>query len=131
MENQGNQKDSLFRQDGFGRWPLPPNGAGKHAPKPGGETFAIQGCGVQAYDVQQLADSPFQGHKDPNSWAKTTCATCFSTPILTALSSTTKKRQHRRVLGHDVVDGDDALRLKVHVEKTATYGLSTFDPIPF
>jgi hypothetical protein len=80
------------------------------------ETLSLQGMtSVQAYDGARAGRfNPLAGQRIPSSWEKTNCEICFSTLTSTVPWWTTKRKGNTvEYLGHDVVDGDDALRLKV------------------
>ncbi|MBI3476485.1 MAG: hypothetical protein HY010_12200 [Acidobacteria bacterium] len=80
------------------------------------ETFTIQGMtAVQAYDGSTAWQiQPFQGHKDPELMGEDDLRDMqldsdFDNPMV----DYKEKGNTVEYLGHDVVDGDDALRLKV------------------
>ena len=80
------------------------------------ETFALQGMtGVQAYDgTAGWQIQPFGGHKDPELMGEDDLRDLlldadFDGPLV----DYREKGNTVEYLGHDVVDGDDALRLKV------------------
>jgi hypothetical protein len=80
------------------------------------EMFTIQGLtAVQAYDGNAgWQIQPFQGHKDPQLMGEDDLRDIlldadFDGPLVDAK----EKGNTIEYLGHDVVDGDDALRLKV------------------
>jgi hypothetical protein len=80
------------------------------------ETFTIQGMtAVQAYDGSTAWQiQPFQGHKDPELMGEDDLRDMqldsdFDNPMV----DYKEKGNAVEYLGHDVVDGDDALRLKV------------------
>jgi hypothetical protein len=80
------------------------------------ETVSIQGMtAVQAYDgMTGWQIQPFQGHKDPELMGEDDMrgmirAADFDGPLV----DYKEKGNTVEYLGHDVVDGDDALRLKV------------------
>jgi hypothetical protein len=80
------------------------------------QTFSLQGMTqVQAYDGSAgWQIQPFQGHKDPELMGEDDLrdmqlASDFDTPLV----DYKEKGNTVEFLGHDVVDGDDALRLKV------------------
>jgi hypothetical protein len=80
------------------------------------ETFAIQGMtAVQAYDgVTAWQIQPFQGHKDPELMGEDDLRDMqLDSDFDGALVDYKEKGNTVEFLGHDVVDGDDALRLKV------------------
>ncbi len=80
------------------------------------ETFSLQGMtGVQAYDgTVGWQIQPFGGHKDPELMGEDDVRDLlldadFDGPLV----DYREKGNTVEYLGHDVVDGDDALRLKV------------------
>jgi len=80
------------------------------------ETFSLQGMtGVQAYDgTVGWQIQPFGGHKDPELMGEDDLRDLlldadFDGPLV----DYREKGNTVEYLGHDVVDGDDALRLKV------------------
>jgi hypothetical protein len=80
------------------------------------ETFSLQGMtGVQAYDgAVGWQIQPFGGHKDPELMGEDDLRDLlldadFDGPLV----DYREKGNTVEYLGHDVVDGDDALRLKV------------------
>jgi hypothetical protein len=80
------------------------------------ETFSLQGMtGVQAYDgTTGWQIQPFGGHKDPELMGEDDVRDLlrdadFDGPLV----DYREKGNTVEYLGHDVVDGDDALRLKV------------------
>ena len=80
------------------------------------ETFSLQGMtGVQAYDgTMGWQIQPFGGHKDPELMGEDDVRDLlrdadFDGPLV----DYREKGNTVEYLGHDVVDGDDALRLKV------------------
>lgn len=80
------------------------------------ETFSLQGMtGIQAYDGGTgWQIQPFQGHKDPELMGEDDLRDLlldadFDGPMV----DYKEKGNTVEFLGHDVVDGDDALRLKV------------------
>jgi hypothetical protein len=80
------------------------------------ETFSLQGMtGVQAYDgTAGWQIQPFGGHKDPELMGEDDLRDLlldadFDGPLV----DYREKGNTVEYLGHDVVDGDDALRLKV------------------
>jgi hypothetical protein len=80
------------------------------------ETFSIQGMtAVQAYDGSAgWQIQPFQGHKDPELMGEDDLRDMqldsdFDSPLV----DYKEKGNTVEYLGHDVIDGDDALRLKV------------------
>lgn len=80
------------------------------------ETFSLQGMtAVQAYDGSTgWQIQPFQGHKDPellgeNDLRDILLDADFDGPLV----DYKEKGNTVEYLGHDIVDGDDALRLKV------------------
>ena len=80
------------------------------------ETFSLQGMtGVQAYDgTVGWQIQPFGGHKDPELMGEDDVRSLlrdadFDGPLV----DYREKGNTVEYLGHDVVDGDDALRLKV------------------
>ena len=80
------------------------------------ETFSLQGMtGVQAYDgTVGWQIQPFGGHKDPELMGEDDVRDLlrdadFDGPLV----DYREKGNAVEYLGHDVVDGDDALRLKV------------------
>jgi hypothetical protein len=80
------------------------------------ETFSLQGMtAVQAYDgTTGWQIQPFQGHKDPelmgeNDLRDIQLDADFDGPLV----DYKEKGNTVEYLGHDIVDGDDALRLKV------------------
>ena len=80
------------------------------------ETFSLQGMtGVQAYDgTMGWQIQPFGGHKDPELMGEDDLRDLlrdadFDGPLV----DYREKGNTVEYLGHDVVDGDDALRLKV------------------
>jgi hypothetical protein len=80
------------------------------------ETFSLQGMtAVQAYDGSTAWQiQPFQGHKDPELMGEDDLRDMlldadFDGPLV----DYKEKGNTIEYLGHDVVDGDDALRLKV------------------
>ena len=80
------------------------------------ETFSLQGMtGVQAYDgTAGWQIQPFGGHKDPQLMGEDDLRDLlldadFDGPLV----DYREKGNTVEYLGHDVVDGDDALRLKV------------------
>ena len=80
------------------------------------ETFSLQGMtGVQAYDgTVGWQIQPFGGHKDPQLMGEDDLRDLlldadFDGPLV----DYREKGNTVEYLGHDVVDGDDALRLKV------------------
>ena len=80
------------------------------------ETFSLQGMtGVQAYDgTAGWQIQPFGGHKDPELMGEDDVRDLlrdadFDGPLV----DYREKGNTVEYLGHDVVDGDDALRLKV------------------
>lgn len=80
------------------------------------ETFSLQGMtAVQAYDgATGWQIQPFQGHKDPellgeNDLRDILLDSDFDGPMV----DYREKGNTVEYLGHDIVDGDDALRLKV------------------
>ena len=80
------------------------------------ETFSIQGMtAVQAYDGSAgWQIQPFQGHKDPELMGEDDLRDMqldsdFDGPLV----DYKEKGNTVEYLGHDIVDGDDALRLKV------------------
>ena len=80
------------------------------------ETFSLQGMtGVQAYDgTAGWQIQPFGGHKDPELMGEDDVRHLvrdadFDGPLV----DYREKGNTVEYLGHDVVDGDDALRLKV------------------
>ena len=91
--------------------------AGKHAPQPGArELLHLQGMtAVQAYDGSTgWQIQPFQGHKDPELMGEDDLRDLlldadFDGPLV----DYKEKGNTVEYLGHDIVDGDDALRLKV------------------
>jgi hypothetical protein len=80
------------------------------------ETFAIQGMtAVQAYDgTAGWQIQPFQGHKDPELMGEDDLRDMLlDSDFDGALVDYKEKGNSVEFLGHDVVDGDDTLRLKV------------------
>lgn len=80
------------------------------------ETFAIQGMtAIQAYDgAAGWQIQPFQGHKDPELMGEDDLRDMLlDSDFDGALVDYKDKGNTVEFLGHDVVDGDDALRLKV------------------
>jgi hypothetical protein len=80
------------------------------------ETFAIQGMtAVQAYDGSAgWQIQPFQGHKDPELMGEDDLRDMLlDSDFDGALVDYKEKGNTVEFLGHDIVDGDDALRLKV------------------
>ena len=80
------------------------------------QTFALQGMtAVEAYDgAAGWQIQPFQGHKDPELMGEDDLrdmqlVSDFDSPLV----DYKEKGNTVEFLGHDVVDGDDALRLKV------------------
>jgi len=80
------------------------------------ETFSLQGMtAVQAYDGSAgWQIQPFQGHKDPELMGEDDVRDLlldadFDGPLV----DYKEKGNTVEYLGHDVVDGDDALRLKI------------------
>ena len=80
------------------------------------QTFSLQGMtGIQAYDGGTgWQIQPFEGHKDPERMGEDDLrdlllAADFDGPLVDYKD----KGNTVEYLGHDVVDGDDALRLKV------------------
>src|SRR5579863_4100228 len=80
------------------------------------ETFSLQGMtAVQAYDgAAGWQTQPFQGHKDPDLMGEDDLRDLlldadFDGPLV----DYKEKGNTVEFLGHDVVDGDDALRMKV------------------
>jgi hypothetical protein len=80
------------------------------------QTFSIQGMTqVQAYDgAAGWQIQPFQGHKDPELMGEDDLRDMqldsdFDSPLV----DYREKGNTIEYLGHDIVDGDDALRLKV------------------
>src|SRR4051812_8478088 len=80
------------------------------------QTFSIQGMtAVQAYDGSTgWQIQPFQGHKDPELMGEDDLRDMqleadFDNPLV----DYKEKGNTVEFLGHDMVDGDDALRLKV------------------
>lgn len=80
------------------------------------QTFSLQGMtAVQAYDGSAgWQIQPFQGHKDPELMGEDDLRDLlldadFDGPLV----DSAEKGNTIEYLGHDVVDGDDALRLKV------------------
>jgi hypothetical protein len=80
------------------------------------QTFSLQGMtAVQTYDGSAgWQIQPFQGHKDPQLMGEDDLRDLlldadFDGPLVDAA----EKGNTIEYLGHDVVDGDDALRLKV------------------
>src|SRR5882672_12793328 len=80
------------------------------------ETFSIQGMtAVQAYDgTAGWQIQPFHGHKDPELLGEDDLRDMqldadFDNPMI----DYKEKGNSVEYLGHDIVDGDDALRLKV------------------
>src|SRR5579863_5956232 len=80
------------------------------------ETFSLQGMtAVQAYDgAAGWQTQPFQGHKDPQLMGEDTLRDLlleadFDGPLV----DYKEKGNTIEYLGHDLVDGDDALRLKI------------------
>jgi hypothetical protein len=80
------------------------------------ETFSIQGMtAVQAYDGSAgWQIQPFQGHKDPELMGEDDLRDMqldsdFDSPLV----HYKEKGNTVEYLGHDVIDGDDALRIKV------------------
>ncbi|HLW84706.1 MAG TPA: hypothetical protein VKR60_05780 [Candidatus Sulfotelmatobacter sp.] len=80
------------------------------------ETFSLQGMtSVQAYDgVHGWQIQPFGGHKDPQLMGEDSLRDLlFDADFDGPLVDYKEKGSSVEYLGHDVVDGDDALRLKV------------------
>jgi len=80
------------------------------------ETFSIQGMtAVQAYDgTAGWQIQPFHGHKDPELLGEDDLRDMqLDSDFDGALVDYKEKGNTIEYLGHDVVDGDDALRLKV------------------
>jgi len=80
------------------------------------QTFSLQGMtAIQAYDgAAGWQIQPFQGHKDPELMGEDDLrdlllAADFDGPLV----DYKEKGNTVEYLGHDIVDGDDALRLKV------------------
>ncbi len=80
------------------------------------QTFSLQGMtGIQAYDgTTGWQIQPFEGHKDPELMGEDDLrdlllAADFDGPLV----NYQEKGNTVEYLGHDEVDGDDALRLKV------------------
>jgi hypothetical protein len=80
------------------------------------ETFSLQGMtAVQAYDGKHgWQIQPFGGHKDPQLMGEDDLRDLlFDADFDGPLVDYKEKGNTVEFLGHDVVDGDDALRLKV------------------
>jgi len=80
------------------------------------ETFSLQGMtSVQAYDGSRgWQIQPFGGHKDPQLMGEDDLqGLLFDADFDGPLMDYKEKGNTVEYLGHDVVDGDDALRLKV------------------
>ncbi len=80
------------------------------------ETFSLQGMtSVQAYDgTHGWQIQPFGGHKDPELMGEDDLQDLlFDADFDGPLVDYKEKGNTVEYLGHDVVDGDDALRLKV------------------
>jgi hypothetical protein len=80
------------------------------------ETFSLQGMtSVQAYDGSHGWEiQPFGGHKDPQLMGEDDLRELlFDADFDGPLVDYKEKGNTVEYLGHDVVDGDDALRLKV------------------
>jgi hypothetical protein len=80
------------------------------------ETFSLQGMtSVQAYDgTRGWQIQPFGGHKDPQLMGEDDLqGLLFDADFDGPLVDYKEKGNTVEYLGHDVVDGDDALRLKV------------------
>jgi hypothetical protein len=80
------------------------------------ETFSLQGMtSVQAYDgTHGWQIQPFGGHKDPQLMGEDDLRDLlFDADFDGPLVDYKEKGNTVEYLGHDVVDGDDALRLKV------------------
>jgi len=80
------------------------------------ETFSLQGMtAVQAYDGSTgWQIQPFQGHKDPELMGEDDLRDMLlDSDFDGALVDYKEKGNTVEFLGHDVVDGDDALRFKV------------------
>jgi len=80
------------------------------------ETFSLQGMtSVQAYDGERgWQIQPFGGHKDPQLMGEDDLRDLlFDADFDGPLVDYKEKGNTIEFLGHDVVDGDDALRLKV------------------
>jgi hypothetical protein len=80
------------------------------------ETFSLQGMtSVQAYDgAHGWQIQPFGGHKDPELMGEDDLRDLlFDADFDGPLVDYKEKGNTVEYLGHDVVDGDDALRLKV------------------
>lgn len=87
------------------------------------ETFTLQGMtAVQAYDGSTgWQIQPFQGHKDPELMGEDDLRDIqldsdFDGPLV----DYKEKGNTVEYLGHDIVDGDDALRLKVTLKNGDT-----------
>lgn len=80
------------------------------------ETFSLQGMtSVQAYDgTHGWQIQPFGGHKDPELMGEDDLRDLlFDADFDGPLVDSKEKGNTVEYLGHDVIDGDDALRLKV------------------
>ena len=80
------------------------------------QTFSLQGMtAVQAYDgTSGWQIQPFEGHKDPDLMGEDDLRDLLlDADFDGALVDYKEKGNTVEYLGHDVVDGDDALRLKV------------------
>lgn len=85
------------------------------------QTFSLQGMtGIQAYDGSTgWQIQPFGGHKDPERMGEDDLrdlllAADFDGPLV----DYKEKGNTVEFLGHDIVDGDDALRLKVTLKNS-------------